>query len=774
MDKNKTNSEDNLAVALLYKFLPFWPLFLVLLVLGMAGAWAYIKYYTIPSYAVSASLLIKDEEKGMNASKIMESIDAFNTNKTVENELNVLRSSALMSQVVHKLKLYAPIYEEDRFKSIPAYTTSPITISLKSPETAAEYPAVYFTYDQATQKVKIDGKEYPLSTWVVTPYGEMLFEKNLLQNGSAQNPLFFSINNPKAVAKQLISRIYVESPGKASSVVNLYIEDNVPERGEDILNALIDAYLQAAQVDRNALVSQTLAFVEDRIQLIEKELKVLEEQIVKYRSSNGAVNLNEQGKLYLQSVDFNDRRMNEINLQLAVLDNVEKYVLSKEQNIGIVPSTLGVSDPVLSQLLQKLYNAEIQYQQLKKTTAENNPLLASLREEIDNMRPGVLENIRNQRSNLLASRDKVASTSSQYSHVLQGIPQKERELLEISRQQAIKNNAYSFLLQKREETVLSYAPSAEDVKVVDRAEASRGPVSPRPLYIYLTSVILALGAGIALVTGKELLNSKVLFRSEIENCTNAPIVAELSAAKYKGKKTLLGPDDVAQVEQFRQMRVTMGLYGRTFTRKKIMVTSSIPGEGKSFVSSNLAISLASSSKKVVLVDFDLRNPNTSVLFEKANEPGIIEYLMDKAQPGEIIKPSPYQNLSILPAGINIGDHTELLLNGKIEELFKILEESFDYVIIDTPPLDLVSDAYLLSEFCDITLLIIRHAYTPKSLVQRFTQDNKLKQLNNVAIVFNGVKPRGFVKGQYGYGYGYGYESKYGNKSYKPRGLAVNS
>ncbi|WP_266205214.1 GumC family protein [Pontibacter kalidii] len=773
MDKNKTNSEENLAVALLYKFLPFWPLFLVLLAIGTAGAWAYLKYYTIPSYAVSAALLIKDEEKGMNASKIMESIDAFNTNKTVENELNVLRSSALMSQVVHKLRLYAPIYEENRFKSIPAYTTSPIVITLKSPDTATEQPAVYFSFDEQTSKVTIDGKGYPLNTWVMTPYGEMLFEKNPRQNGTAQNPLFFSISNPRGVAKQLISNIYVESPGKASSVVNLYLEDKVPERGEDILNALIDAYLQAALEDRNALVTQTLAFVEDRIQLIEKELKELEQQIVQYRSSQGAVNLNEQGKLYLQSVDFNDRRLNEINLQIAVLDNVEKYVLDKEQNIGIVPSTMGVSDPVLSQLLQKLYNAEIQYQQLKKTTAENNPLLLSLREEIENMRPGVLENIRNQRSNLIASRNKVTSTNTQYSSVLQSIPQKERELLEISRQQAIKNNAYSFLLQKREETVLSYAPTAEDVKVVDRAEASRGPVSPKPLYVYLTSVVLALGAGIALVTGKELLNSKVLFRSEIESCTNAPIVAELSISKNKGKDTLLSPANVAQVEQFRQMRVTMGLYGRTFTRKKILVTSSIPREGKSFVSSNLAISLASSSKKVVLVDFDLRNPNTSVLFEKANESGLIEYLTGKVQATETVKKTPFENLNIIPAGINIGDHTELLLSSRMEELFKFLEDNYDYVIIDTPPLDLVSDAYLLSEYSDVTLLVIRHAYTPKSLLQRL-QDNKLKQLNNVAVVFNGVKPRGFVKGQYGYGYGYGYENKYGDKSYKSRSIALNS
>ncbi|AKD04408.1 tyrosine-protein kinase family protein [Pontibacter korlensis] len=774
MDKNKVNAEDNLVASLVYKFLPFWPLFVVLFILSVAGAWAYLKFYATPTYAITASLIIRDEEKGVNASKITESIDAFSSNKIVENELNVLRSNALMNQVVNELKLYAPVYEETKLRSVPAYTSSPITITLKDPEKATENPMIFFTYDESSKEVIIDSKKYSIGTWEKTPYGVMLFSENEKQTSTTTNPLYFSIISPTRAANQLSGSIFIESAGKLSSVVNLYLEDKVPERGEDILNALIHAYQKAAVTEKNSLVSQTLAFVEERIQLIEKELQNLEDKIVKYKSTQGAVNLNEQGKLFLQSVDNNDRRLNEINLQLAVLDNVERYVVRKNKDLGIVPSTLGVSDPVLSQLLQKLYNSEIQYQQLSKTTAENNPLLVSLREEIESIRPGILENIRNQRDNLVSSRSKLSSTNSSYSSVLQSIPRKERELLEISRQQAIKNNAYSFLLQKREETMLSYAPTAEDIRVVDMAESSKTPVSPNALYVYLSAVVLALAGGVALVTGKEMLHSKVLFRSEIEAYLNAPIVAELSTVKNHDKNLPLQPAEVAQVEQFRQLRVTMGLYGRTFTRRKIMVTSSIPGEGKSFVSTNLAISLSSSGKKVVILDFDLRNPNTSVLFENANQTGIIEYLKDNLDPRDIIRSTSFDNLSMIPAGIDIGDHTELLLNSKMEELFSYLEESYDYVIIDTPPVDLVSDAYLLSEYCDISLLVIRHAYTPKSFIQRLSQNNKLRSMGNVAIVFNGVKPRGFVKGQYGYGYGYGYENKYGDKTYRARKLATKS
>lgn len=774
MENKKSNIEDNLGAALVFKFLPFWPLFVVLFAICSLGAWAYLRYYAVPTYAISASVIVKDEKKGVNDSKMTESIDAFTTNKIVENEINVLSSHALMHEVVKDLNLCASIYEEGRFKSTSAYTTSPISITLKSPYDAVEHENVYFTFDNDKQEVTIDEVAYPLDKWVKTPYGELLFSQNERRNGTATSPLYFSISSPKKEVSKLLRTVSIETPGKMSSVITLYIEDEVPERGEDILNSLIHAYQQAIMTDRNKLASQTLEFVENRIRLIERELEELENSIVKYRSSKGAIDLTEQGRLFLQSVGDNDKRISEINIQLAVLDKVEKYVISKEGSSGVVPSTLGVNDPVLSQLLQKLQIAETQYQQLTRTTAENNPMLITVREEIANLRPGILENLRNQRENLITSRARLVATNNSYNAVLQSIPHQERELLEISRQQLIKNNAYSFLLQKREETVLSSAPTSEDIRIVDLAQSSRGPISPRPLLAYLSAFVLSLIIGIGIVSSKEIMNSKLLFRSEIEAYTNAPIVAELSSVKQQNQSMFIEPTETADVEQFRQLRVTMGLYGRTFTKKKIMVTSSIPGEGKSFVSTNLASSLASSGKRVALLDFDLRNPTTSALFDSYKHPGIIEFLIGNLKPEDIIKSTSISNLSIVPAGIDIGDHTEHLLNGKLEIFFAHLEETFDYVIIDTPPVDLVSDGYLLSQYCDITLLVMRHAYTPKSLVQRLAQDNKLSTLHNVAIVFNGVKARGFVKGQYGYGYGYGYESRYGDKVYRTRSIGTKA
>jgi capsular exopolysaccharide synthesis family protein len=361
-----------------------------------------------------------------------------------------------------------------------------------------------------------------------------------------------------------------------------------------------------------------------------------------------------------------------------------------------------------------------------------------------------------------------------YNSMLRTIPVKERELLEISRQQTIKNNVYSFLLQKREETALSSSSALADSKVVDKATVSFNPVSPKSLIAYLAAVMAAFIIGIAVVVAKELLTGKILFRQDIEKYTQIPIVAEIVSLKGKGGVVVNQPDKIYISEQFRHLRAAMGLYGRVVTRKKILVTSSIPGEGKSFVAANLAMSLALSGKKVVLVDADIRGPKTSSTFNLYGETGLANYLQSEAQLEQIIYPGQHENLSVMPAGYCENNPTEVLLNGQLPEMFGKLERMFDYVIVDTSPVDPVTDAYVLSEFCDRTLFIVRHGHTPKAMMQLLDDNNKIKALKNLAIVFNGVKKRGFLKGSYGYGYGFGYEYVYKNKEAKQKGAVKPS
>ncbi|MGS0525299.1 polysaccharide biosynthesis tyrosine autokinase [Zobellia nedashkovskayae] len=519
---------------------------------------------------------------------------------------------------------------------------------------------------------------------------------------------------------------------------------------------------------------------------MKKNLTNLNIQFNVLELEKGVVNLSEQGKLYLKDVGEYDRQIAGINRQLSILSKVDQYVVSKKNQTGLVPSTLGVEDPVLTQLLEKLYDSEIEYEKLSKTTAENNPILASVANEIKKLRPSIRENIRNQRNNLKASLANLNFNADRSASALNNIPEKERALLEIERGKEIKNELFSFLQQKREETALNYAPNGGDGRIVDLAQSSVGAVSPKSSVIYLISLVLAFVVGLGYIIFKEMMNRNVLFRSEIENSIDIPVVLELphlsvveeyneskepsNSLTYltnklglrnifysEREKIELNPNEAVLIAHFRQLAASMGLYSRRFEKKKILITSSIEGEGKSFVGTNLAYCLAQSGKKVALVDMDFLKPQTSRFFKLLNRKGILDYLSDKADYKEILTNSPSnKNLFIVPIGKKIEDHTNLLLNGKLDILFEELSRDFDYIIIDSAPINLVADVKLLAEYSDETIYVVRHGKTPLKVLKHLNDSEALKNLKNVSIVFNAIKQRGLIKDDYTYGYGYGY------------------
>ncbi len=757
---NKNNfeqQENNLLNDILYKYSPYWPLFIVLAMLCGSGAWLYLRY-KVPVYESSATLLIKDEKKGMNDSKLLQSLDLFAGKKIVENEIEVLHSRTLAKEVVKTLNLYAPVYTKGRFTDRSAYETSPVVIEAAAPDSLKKVSKVDFSYSPAG--VHIGEHTYALNQFVSTPYGQLKFKPNPnYKPSSGKKPLYFSLVPVKSAAASLLGRLKVTASSKLSTVLNMVLKDEVPRRGEDALNTWIEAYNQAAIKDKNKLASNTLAFVEDRLKLVTGELENVEGELQQYRTRNNIVNISAQGQQFLESVGYNDKKMGELNIQLSALEQVEKYVASKNDKGGIVPSTFGIGDPVLNELLQKLYNAEMQYEKMKTTTAENDPVMIALVDQINKLRPSILENIRSQRKNLEAGRGDIYAANNRYSSMLQTIPQKERQLLEISRQQGIKNGIYTFLLQKREETALAYASEVADSRLVDSAE-SYGPVSPKVPLTYLISLVAALALGILFVSAKEVINRNVLFSSEIEKLTTAPILGEIAFEPSK-KQLVIGDGKRTFVaEQLRQLRTSLGYLGINRSKKKILVTSTISGEGKSFISANLGVSLALMGKKVALLELDLRKPKLSAMFGVDRSVGLTNYFIGDKEPEEIIRKTGYnENLFIIPSGPVPPNPSELILNGKLQELFAYLENHFDYIITDTSPISPVTDAYIISPMCDATLYIVRHGVTPRSYVKRLDDHLRTKPLNNMAIVFNGVKGRGF--GRYGYGYGYGNGYGYG-------------
>lgn len=754
--KRVSNDEDQSIVKQLTNtYLPYWPLFLALVLLGMGGAYLYLSYVT-PVYEINASVLIRDEKKGAEGSKALEGMDVLSGKKIIENEIEVIRSRDLLEQVVKELKLYAPVYEQRKFKDVSAYLSSPVTVEAKDPENIIESAHIPFVFNSKTAELTIDNERYPVGRWAQTKYGHLRFALNKLHEPSADGKYYFMLHKPKQVVSGIDKNLTVGATNKTSSIIKLSLRDEVPARGKQILDGLMFAYNNSIVTDKNALAVNTLQFLDDRLARVEHELDSVEKRIQKYRAGRGAIDIGTEGRLFLENVSSNDQRLSDINMQMAVLGQVESYVRSKDKNASLVPSTLGVNDPVLSQLVNKLYIAELEHESLRKTTAENNPMLVSITDQIDKMKPGILENIQNQRKSLMASRSNLSATNSVYASMLQSIPEKERMLVDINREQSIKSELYTFLLKKREETALSYASAASDTRVIDKAAPSDRPVSPNKKLAYLSGLLIAMIAGIGFVYGREQLQNKIMFRQQIEKLTSCPIIGEIPFENSReaivtgdSKKTFIA-------EQFRRLRITLIQVGINSIRKRILVTSSISGEGKSFVAANLAMTLALTGKKVVLLDFDLNNPSLSNLGVKAKT-GITEFLQGTESADNIInKTNLHKNLFMIMPGKLPQNPTELIMNGRVPELLDYLDSMFDYIVIDTAPVVPVTDAYLLSTYCDGTLYVVRHGYTPGVLVERIDENNKIHPLNNVAIVFNGVTSRGFGNKSYGYGYGYGY------------------
>ncbi|MGN6803201.1 MAG: GumC family protein, partial [Ginsengibacter sp.] len=652
-DNDYEEAEETSLGDIFYKYLPYWPLYLILVIIGLTVGWIYLRYKQ-PVYQTTATLLIKDDKNSTPATELQNAFDMFGAKKNVENEIEVLQSKTLMQEVVTNLHIYAPVFIAGRVIHQSGYQRSPVIIEAKHPDSLREVKEIHFRINGRDNIVLIHDTAYHVNQWQSTPYGSLMFKtnpnyhppKNYLVSEENSPDYFFSLIPVNKAANQISSRVNISPSSKESTVIDLSIESTVPKEGEDILNELLTVYKQASILDKNQLAANTLKFVNERLAIVSNDLDSVESALQSFKAKNKITDISAQGQIYLQTVSANDEKISDINVQLAMLDQVEKYVEGNGALGGIVPVSSGQADtdPVLTNLLQKLSDLELKYTQMQKVVPENNPSLAALADGINKLKPQILDNIQNQRRNLFAARNNLTSTSSEYNSMLTSIPAKERELLNITRQQAIKNNIYTFLLQKREETALSFASTVADSRVLDNAQTSDIPVSPKKNLIYLAAFLGALIVGFAVIFIKDLLNRSIQSRSDVERYTHIPFLGEVAYEKAKspfvigeGKRTFIA-------EQFRQVRTALAYLGVDSDHKKILVTSSISGEGKSFMSINLGISLALTGKKVVILELDLRKPKLSEQFGISRRTGLSNYLIGKVGAGDLVQQTKFDNV----------------------------------------------------------------------------------------------------------------------------------
>lgn len=750
--------EDDLFKQLLHKYFPYWPLYLILILLFLGLAIAYSKY-ALPVYEAYSSVVIKDESKGLNESEMMQELNLFRGKKIVDNEIEILKSHSFISDVVNNLGLYADILEQGKFRRVPAYTSSPIKVKFNDPTVIKKRELVPFRFDRDKREVLIGKDRFPINAWVTTKWGKISFLPNYQYSGDTTSKEFFiEIVPPQVVEAGLMKSLKVVPASKLATVINLSIKDHTPERAKDILNDLVRAYTQAEIEDKNMRAANTVAMVENRIRNVAGQLDSVENEIQRFRRTSGVIDISTQGKQYLESVGQYDREVEQIKNQLAILNEVEKFLVSKDANNAIVPSALGVNDPMLNQMLDKLNDYQMQYEKMRRTTGENSPVLVSVRDQIEQLKPGILENIRNQKITLNITRNSYASTGSRYSAMLSSIPQKEKQLIEISRQQSIKNQLYGFLLEKREEAALSYTSSnIGDTRIIDKAYASVMPVSPNQLLLYLAAIVFGIGAGVVYVSLKEALNKKVLFRSEITKISGIPIIGEIIQGSFKDQLVLDKGENNLISKQLKSLRNSLFFASNGKAVKSILITSASKGEGKSFIASNLALSLANTDAKVALLDLDFYRSKITDQFNLSESKGLSDCLAGKATIDSVLYAYAEQKLlHILPVGLSIGDRkSEVLIGQDFAKLIAGLEQKFDYIVLAGPSFNDDVNIQTISQLADGTLFVIRQGASSKADLTMLQGDKKLEALKHPKFVFNGIRGRGWGIKMFGNGYGYG-------------------
>lgn len=729
-----------------------WPLFLLATLMALAVALVYLRYST-PVYNVTSSLLIKDETKEGNNEKLNQ-LDLFTGSKVMDNEIEIFKSKLLMLEVVRRLHLETSLKSIGRLITVDVYEQRPVTFqnleinpSYYGKKFDLSFPdsKTFLFKDEATDEVfkgeigKIQHNQ--LGSFIVsaTPH--------LKENIKGNFELAFL--NPENVANDFISGLSVEPSTKLSSVLKIELKSTVPERGKDVLTTLIGVYNEASLKDKNKTVKNTIDFINDRLKLLTLELTDVEKNIETFKSTQGLTDISGDAASFLQSVKSTDAQLNEFNLKLEVIKNIRKS-LNANFKADKLPSTLGIDDPVLVEQISKLYALESQKITLLATLPATNPVFKPINEQISNLKSNISSSLDALDNTLKNMRKSISGYNNRYENLIKKIPGQEREFISIKRQQSIKENLYLFLLQRKEEAILSYAAAAADTRIIEKAYAPMMPLSPNRLMILGGAPLTGLLLILIYVYIKELLNDRIKSVKDLKKLTTVPLLAEL--VQQADSKLITQDVRTAMAEQLRSLKSDLQYIIRKPSDGEgiiTLLTSSMSGEGKSFVACNLAAINALSGKKTILLELDLRKPKITRYLNLKQKLGITNYLIGKANIAEIIQPlTNFTNLDIISSGPIPPNPAELLSAKEMETLLIHLKAIYDEIIIDTPPIGLVTDAGILGKFADVTLFLVRQKVTFKTQVANIAGLKTKKKLPNVNIILNGVKQTA----DYGYGY----------------------
>lgn len=742
--------------------------------------------YTLPIYQITAKILVKEDDTNMRAAnKIQAAANlGFVTNSDgFDNELEVLKSVSIAEGAVRDLKLYVNYKTEGRIKDRPMYGNNPITVDLDPIHLDTLTNSIQLEVSRKGSVYTVEGeyllpgaedvskfeKSGNLPMSIPTRVGTITMSlnreaKELMKEG---RQLKVSIYNPSRVAEAYSKSMDVEALSKTTTIANLVHNDVIVERGIDYLNQVAVVYNRLANIDKNEIAVRTEQFINQRLEKINSELGSTDGKIESYKRSNNMVDLVATAGQAVTNTDETEKKLTETGTQLLLLESLKEYVDIPTNKYKTVPSNVGLTDPAATTLISQFNNIVLERNRLLSSASELSPNVVMLTTQLDELMGSIKRALDQAVKNSRIQRDALMRSYTKYSSQLSRSPEQERFLTEIGRQQEVKSSLYIMLLQKREENSISLAATADKGKLIDKP-ISLGKVKPRGSIVMLIAFFLGLGLPFGILILREMLRFRIEGHEDVAKLTTRPIIADIAvaneSAKTKGEIVVRENRNDQMEEIFRGMRTNLQFMMKE-KQNVIMFTSSVSGEGKTFVAANLAVSFALLGKKVLLVGLDIRRPRLAALFQLVSDENKgITMLLTKSNPtaeeinSQIIPSGVNKNLDILTAGPVPPNPAELVSRNSLDMIFDYLKQEYDYVIVDTAPVGIVTDTLQIGRVADITVLVCRADYTEKAALAELSTLADNDKLPNMCVALNGID---MSKRKYGYAYGYGRYGKYG-------------
>lgn len=746
----KTNHPEQTDFRLLmYRYTRYWHLFVLGVALALLMAVLYLSFVT-PQYLVSTSIKIIGIDRNPDyqaGSPGFRRLDVYDESTNLEDEIEALQSFSLMERVIDELDLTTSYFVDNGLGKDELYGDAlPIKvidsvlseIAFKKEITIQILDSNSFILEDELKETT----EHRFGELIKTPYGIFkIVATPQLNSWNQDKKISLSFNKVSALAIYYLDQISVVQVGEESSILNISMQHPVPEKGMDILNKLVVLYDRETKGDRNRLARNTLEFIDERLESVTAELAGVESNIEQFRRKNQVTDPKADAASNLEESRVYDRELSQLNIRIDVLESLDRYLSQPRERYELVPSNLDIDSPTLLDLIERFNELQLERERKLISVEPTNPLLVKLNVQIENLRRSILENLQVIKRGMLVQQQNIAQKANNFRSRLQQAPGIERELNEINRQLGVMQDLYNFLLQKREESALSLAATTSNIKIIDPAVVSQKPVAPNKPVVLLIALAMGLCLPFAFVFAKDLLDNSIKLRKDVEQLSTSPILGEVPHLDKRKNWASLHQQSSPLAESIEMIISNIEAEISRTGSKAILITSGMNGEGKTFLSKNIALSLCTAGKKVVLVDFDLRKPSLTAELGVSNRIGVDDYLEGgKTSLNDIINSSEvYLNLPVVGPGPLPSNPTPVFASQRLCQLFAELRERFEYIIIDTAPAGQVADAFSLAPFADLSIYVVRYETTLKSQIGIIDSDYVKKKLKRPLIVLNDAR-----------------------------------